>query len=144
MSKVFRILFAAVVLERIGPEEIAHGSVWGRLLEPVQATDVVEGAQLRREATVHAQELLVHEGGERQAVERVHARIVHTLRVLDLALLLEGEVLCEVTALVVAAQQIERARIQDLHRPQIQNTLFFAQRKQKKLSSILTVCLFFY
>jgi hypothetical protein len=104
MSKVFRVLFVAVVFERIGPEEIAHGPVWRRLLEPVQAADVVESAQLGREATVHAQKLLIHESRERQAVKRVHACVVHALRVLDLALLLESEVLGEVTAFVIAAQ----------------------------------------
>lgn len=35
----------------------------------------------RRESTVHAEELLVHEGRQRQTVERVHASVVHPLRV---------------------------------------------------------------
>lgn len=47
--------------------------------------DVVEGVHLGGEAAVHAQELLVHEGGQGEAVERLHARVVHALRVLDLA-----------------------------------------------------------
>ena len=61
-----------------------------------------------------AEELLVHEGGEGKAVERLHARVVHALRVLDFALLLEREVLREVSALVVAPQQEQRRRVHQL------------------------------
>ena len=118
-------------LERVGPEQVAHGAEGRRLLEAVEAADVVEGVELGREAAVHAQELLVHEGGERQAVEGVHARVVHALRVLDLALLLEGEVLGEVAALVVAAQQEERARVQHLQRPQVQHALQKVGKREK-------------
>lgn len=42
---------------------------------------------------MNAQELLVHEGGEWETVECVHACVIHTLGVLDLALLFECEVL---------------------------------------------------
>lgn len=64
---------------------------------------------------MNAQELLIHESSQWQAVERVHARVVHSLRVFDLALLLEREILGQVTTLVVAAQQEERVRVQDFH-----------------------------
>ena len=37
------------------------------------------------ESAVDAEELLVHQRGEGEAVEGVHARVVHALRVLDLA-----------------------------------------------------------
>ena len=47
------------------------------------------------------EELLVHQSSQGQTVECLHAGVVHILRVLDLALLLEGEVLGEVTTLVV-------------------------------------------
>ena len=49
-----------------------------------------------------------------EAVERLHARVVHALRVLDFALLLEREVLREVSALVVAPQQEQRRRVHQL------------------------------
>ena len=67
-----------------------------------------------RESPVDAEELLVHEGGEGEAVEGLHARVVHALRVLDFALLLEREVLREVSALVVAPQQEQRRRVHQL------------------------------
>lgn len=85
MGEVLGILFVPKVLERIRPEKVAHGSKGGRLLEAVQFPDVVQGVDLGGEATVDAEELLVHEGGQGQAVERLHARVVHALRVLDLA-----------------------------------------------------------
>ena len=45
------------------------------------------------------------------------------MRVLHLDLLLEREVLGQVAALVVAAQQEERARVAELERQQVQNAL---------------------
>lgn len=47
--------------------------------------DVVERVDLWGEAAVNAEELLVHEGGEREAVECLHASVVHPFRVLDFA-----------------------------------------------------------
>ena len=55
----------------------------------------------RTETAVDTEELLVHQSSQGQTVECLHAGVVHILRVLDLALLLEGEVLGEVTTLVV-------------------------------------------
>ncbi len=40
-----------------------------------------------------------------------------------LTLLLEGEVLCEMPALVVASQQEERVRVDQLERPQVDDAL---------------------
>ena len=59
---------------------------------------------LRAETTVDAEELLVHESGQGQTVECFHAGVVHSLCVLDLTLLLESEVFCEMSALMVASQ----------------------------------------
>lgn len=42
---------------------------------------VFQIVNFRRESTVHAEELLVHESRQRQTVERVHASVVHPLRV---------------------------------------------------------------
>ncbi|KAI8035088.1 hypothetical protein M5D96_012181 [Drosophila gunungcola] len=118
-----RVLLVAEVLQWVRPQQVAHGAEGGRLLEAVEPPNVLQLVYLGRKAAVHAQELLVHERRQRQAVERVHAGVVHALRVLDLALLLEGEVLGQVPALVVAAQQEQRLRIGDLQRPQIQDAL---------------------
>lgn len=69
------------------------------------ALEILKCVQLGTETTVNAQKLLVHDGRKRQSAERLHARLVHSLRVLVLTLELEGEVISQVAALVVAAQQ---------------------------------------
>ena len=45
---------------------------------------VVEAVDFWRESAVHTEELLVEQRGERQAVEGVHAGVIHPLRVLYL------------------------------------------------------------
>lgn len=70
-----------------------------------------------------AEELLVHDSRQGQVAERVHARIVHGLRVLVLALELEGKVICQVTALVVPAEKEEGIGVPNLEGPQVENTL---------------------
>ena len=59
----------------------------------VDLANVVDGVDFRRESTVDAQILLVQHGSQRQAIERLHERVVKSDRVLDLAfrlLILEG------------------------------------------------------
>ncbi len=48
-------------------------------------TDVIQGMQLGREATMDTEELFVHDGCERKRTERLHSSIVDTLRILALA-----------------------------------------------------------
>lgn len=84
---------------------------------------VFEGVELRAQATVYAQELLVHDGSQGQGAERLHASLVHGLGVLVLAFQLEGEVVGEMATLVIAAEQPKRVGVPDLERPQIQDTL---------------------
>ena len=99
---------------------------------------------LRTEAAVNTEELLVHQSCQGETVECLHAGVVDILSVLyftcnghyeryilqrrkhdqmKLTFLLEGEVLRQVAALVVAAQQEEGGGVTHLQRPQIQNTL---------------------
>lgn len=47
--------------------------------------NVVEAGDLRGQASMNAQELLVEQSGQGKAVEGLHAGIVHALRVLNLA-----------------------------------------------------------
>lgn len=69
------------------------------------------------------EELLVHDGGQGQRAERLHACFVDFLAVLVLALKLEGEVVGQMPAFVVAAQQPEGVWIPDFERPDVQYTL---------------------
>jgi hypothetical protein len=87
------------------------------------ALQVIESVELGAQTAVYAEELLVHDRSQRQRAERVHACFVDGLGVLVLALELEGEVISQMPALVVSAEEPERIRVPDLQRPQIQNAL---------------------
>lgn len=80
--------------------------------------------ELGAQATVNAEELLVHDSGERKGAEGLHAGLVHDLGVLVLALELEGEVISQVTTLVVSSQQPEGLGVVNLQTPQVEDTLY--------------------
>lgn len=71
---------------------------------------------------MNAQELLVHDGSQGQAAEGLHACLIDSLRVLVLAFKLEGEVVGQVTTLVIASQEPQRLGVVDLQSPEIQDT----------------------
>lgn len=95
------------------------------------------------EAAMDAEELLVHQGGERETIESFHAGIVHSLGILDLAcklsifkppflykkltkritFLFKCKIFRQMSALVIASQQVKGSRMTDLQRPQVQDTL---------------------
>jgi hypothetical protein len=70
-----------------------------------------------RKSTVNTQELLVHDSGQREIAERIHASIVDCLRVLvftyhqlmastaRLTFKLEGKVIGEVATFVITTQE---------------------------------------
>jgi DNA recombination-dependent growth factor C len=72
---------------------------------------------------VNTQKLLVHNSGQGKGAESVHASLVDGLGVLVLALELESEVISQMTALVVSAEQPERVGVPDLQRPEVKNAL---------------------
>lgn len=72
---------------------------------------------------MNAEELLVHHCRQRQTAERLHASFVNGLRILVLAFQLEGEVIGQMTALVVSTKKPECLRIVDLEGPKVQHTL---------------------
>jgi len=63
--------------------------------------------QLWTESTVNAQELLVHDRGQRQRTEGFHASVVDPLGVLVLALELEREVVRQMSTFMVSSEQPE-------------------------------------
>jgi len=69
------------------------------------------------------QELLVHNRSQRQGTEGLHASLIYGFGVLVLALELEGEVVRQVTALVVSSEQPQCLGVVDLQRPEVQDTL---------------------
>lgn len=60
--------------------------------------------QFRAQTAMDTQELLVHDSSQGQTTEGFHAGLVYDLGVLVLALQLEGEVVGQVTTLVVSSQ----------------------------------------
>ncbi len=70
-----------------------------------------------------AEELLVHDCSKREGAERFHASIVDGFGVLVLAFELEGEVVGQVAAFMVASEEPEGIGIPDLERPKVQHAL---------------------
>ena len=95
----------------------------GRFPEAIERLDVLESVKLRAETTVNAQELLVHDGRQRQTAKRLQTCLINLLAVLVLALQLESEVVGQVAALVVTTQQPESVGVPDLERPKVEDTL---------------------
>jgi hypothetical protein len=87
------------------------------------ALQIVQSVQLRAQSTVNTQKLLVHNSGQGKGAERVHASLVDGLGVLVLALELKSEVISQMAALVVSAEQPERVGVPDLQRPEVKNAL---------------------
>mmetsp|Transcript_96302 Transcript_96302/g.171084 ORF Transcript_96302/g.171084 Transcript_96302/m.171084 type:complete len:257 (+) Transcript_96302:63-833(+) len=61
----------AASVVRIGPQKVTHRSFVWNFLYSVQLTDVVQGVQGRRDATVHADDLVLDDGCNRQVVKGV-------------------------------------------------------------------------
>jgi hypothetical protein len=72
---------------------------------------------------VNTQELLVHNSSEGKSAERLHASLVHSLRVFVLALELEGEVICQMATLVVTTHKPKSVGVPDLESPEVKNAL---------------------
>ena len=79
---------------------------------------------------MNAQELLVHNSSQGKRAKRLHTSLIDLLAVLVLALQLEGKVICQMSALVVAAQKPEGVWIPDLQAPDIQHTLEYVSRSR--------------
>lgn len=123
MNKELACLLLTKVLQGICPQDIAHETMCRRLSEAVDGLDVFQGMQLRTEAAVNAEELLVHDRRQRESTEGLHAGFVNSFGVLVLALEFKGEVICQMATLVVAPKQPQGVWIPDLESPQIQNAL---------------------
>jgi len=95
-----------VDLFRIRPHEVAEGPFVGDLAQPFDGAHLVQGAQVRREATMHTQDPSIDDSGQRQVIEHFCAIPPGIgVAVLALALVVEAVDLGDLPALVVAAQQ---------------------------------------
>jgi hypothetical protein len=101
---------------------LIYSSAHGQLkVEKAYSTKVIESMQFGRKTTVDTQELLVHDGGEGEVAERVHAGVVDRLGVLvftwnqldpsnlvgELTFELECKVVGEVATFVISTQEEE-------------------------------------
>jgi hypothetical protein len=66
---------------------------------------------------MYAQKLLVQDCREGQGTKRLEACLIHALGVLVFAFSLKREVVSQVSALVVSAEEEERGRIANLEAP---------------------------
>ena len=99
----------------VGPEEVAHGSLVGNLLDAVELANVVQSVDGRREATVQAEDGVANESGERKEVEEVREVLPDVgVAVLAKALVVEAVNLGDLTRLVVAAENGEAVGVADL------------------------------
>ena len=68
-----------------------------------------------------AEVLSIHDGSQRKTIEGLHAGVVDLLVVLDEALGLEGEILAQMPAFVIAANQMDRVLVENLEGPKIKD-----------------------
>lgn len=81
---------------------------------------------------MYAEKLLVHDGCQWQRAKSLHTGIVHLVRIFVLAFEFEGEVVGQMSALVVAAEQPQRVGIPNLEGPQVQHTLQGRLARQRR------------
>lgn len=149
VNKIFACLFLPELLKRVGPEDVTHQAVGRRLPKainlrkvsvgpPVRQTisyrlDILEGVQFWTQAPVDTEELLVHDRRQRQRTEGFYTSLVDLLAVFVLAFELEGEIICEMPALVVPSQKPQRVRVPNLQGPEVQNALRQLDQRDSRL-----------
>ena len=90
---------------------------------PRNLPNVVDGVNFGRQSTMHAEILTVHDRGEGQAIEALHASVVDLLSILDEAFGLEGKILAQMPTFVVTPDQMDRVTIKQFQRPEVENDL---------------------
>lgn len=91
---------------RVRPHQVAEGALVGDLLGAGHDADLVDGADLRAQAAVDAQDLAVDNGGQDEKVKDLAARLPDgRVAVLLLALLVEAVDLRDLPRLVVATDE---------------------------------------
>ena len=114
---------AAVV--RVGPEEVAHGSLVGHLLDPVELPDLVDGLDHGREAAVEAEDLVLDERCDGEVVEEVGEHLPDVgAAVLAKTLVVEAVDLGDLAGLVVAPEYCDSAWVPDLHGDEVRHCLY--------------------
>lgn len=100
-------------MARVGPEEVAQEASVRNIGGAGEAADLIKGGEVGGEAAVHAEDLVVDEGGNREAVEAVREELPETDVEAALALVVETVDAVDGGALMVASQEEEVLRIPD-------------------------------
>lgn len=113
------------VVRRVGPEKVRHEAVLWNDAGALDGGDGREGRELRGQTAVHAttgmesrgkriQDLVAHDGSEREAVEEALEGVVQLQTVAGGALLAEASGVVHVAGLVVASQEEHVVGIENL------------------------------
>ena len=95
------------VLVRVRPEQVAEEACVGDICGSHNTLDLLERAELRAQSAVHAEDLLVDDGCNGQAVEAVGEGLPELDVVAALALIVETVYAVDRGALVVPSQEEE-------------------------------------
>ena len=109
---------AGAVAVGVGPEEVAEEALVGDVDGALDVPDPGEAVEVRREAPVHAEDLVVDDGGDGEAVEAVGEELPEADAEAALALVVEAVDAVDGGALVVAPEEEEVVRVPDLVRQQ--------------------------
>ena len=105
---------ALYIFVGIGPQEVAEeASVWN-IGRSHDSLDLIKRAQLWAEAAVHAEDLLIDEGCNREAIEAVSEGLPELDVVSSLALIIEAIDSVDGGTLMVAPQEEEVLGVLDL------------------------------
>ena len=108
----------------VRPEQVAHGSLMGHFLYPIEGADVIKGINARRQSTVKTEDLVVDQGGKRQVVEQIGEVFPHVgIAVLAQALVVEAVHLRDLPRLMVSTQNRDALGVSDLERDQESHSL---------------------
>ena len=114
----------STAIVRITPQQVAHGSFVGYLLDSIECADVIEGIDGRRQTAMETEDLIVDERGEREKVEEIGKELPHIgIPIFAETLIVEAVDLRDLTRLVVAAEDGDPAWVADLERDQESNGL---------------------
>mmetsp|Transcript_18871 Transcript_18871/g.52453 ORF Transcript_18871/g.52453 Transcript_18871/m.52453 type:complete len:274 (+) Transcript_18871:788-1609(+) len=113
----------------IRPHQIAEGALMRDLLVPVDGTDLIQRAYVGGQTAVHAQDLLIDEGGKAEAIEALYAVSPHArVAVLAQAFIVKAVHLRNLSRLVISAEKRDVGRVLELE----------AEQQAERLHGIVT------
>lgn len=101
----------------VGPDQVAHGSLVGHLLDAVEVPGMVEGVNGGAKSTVEAEDSVLHDGRHGEVVEGVGEVLPYVgVAVLSEAFVVEAVDLGDLATLVVAPEDGDAMTVPNLER----------------------------